>query len=777
MKQLLILFFLPFFGFSQELTGTIEDKNSGEKLFGAKVFSSEGQKAISDPDGRFSLHILNLPVTLTFALSDYDSLVVVVDKMKELKVKLKSNITEVGTVVVTAGRRDQEIEEVAISMEVLKPTLIDNKGISNLEQAVDQSPGVYAMDGQVSIRGGSGFSYGAGSRVLLLWNGVPMISGDAGDAKWNAVPLESASQIEVLKGASSVLYGSGALNGIISLTEKEPTLKGETRFKVQSGIYDNPKRSSLKWWGKNPMFGQVEGYHGKMHKKIGYTISGNGFKDQGYRQGEVETRGRVSGSIYFRPQKVKRLKAGIGYNIQMQKTGLYIIWESDSLAYTPSGGADTSVAASTLTINRGLRINIDPYLKYVDKFQNTHDLKTRVYFVQNKNFSNPGQSSDSWLYYGDYQFQRNWKFGGTITSGFSSTYNKVVSYLYGDHHSINSAIYGQFDYKYKNLNLTGGVRLEYFQQDNLRRDSESTIGNTTIPVNPIFRAAAHYKVFKYTHLRASFGQGVRYPSVAERFTVTSVGSLNIFPNPNLKRETGWAMEAGIKQGVKMGSWKGLIDVAGFINQYDNMMEFAFGAYNPPNIALNLQDPNSPGYLYKWVGFRAINAEKARISGIEFSFNSEGKIGEVEVRSLLGYTYMNPISLNKDPNYRASFSDTGSNVLKYRFKHLAKADVEVEWKGMSLGFSARYNSNMNNIDAVFENEVIPGSGVFILPGLYEYRRIHNKGALVFDARAGYELTKNYRVGFIVNNILNTEYMTRPGDIQAPRSFMLQVQAKF
>ena len=38
------------------------------------------------------------------------------------------------------------------------------------------------MDGQVSIRGGGGFSYGAGSRVLLLWNGVPMISGDAGDA-------------------------------------------------------------------------------------------------------------------------------------------------------------------------------------------------------------------------------------------------------------------------------------------------------------------------------------------------------------------------------------------------------------------------------------------------------------------------------------------------------------------------------------------------------------------------------------------------------------------
>jgi hypothetical protein len=33
-----------------------------------------------------------------------------------------------------------------------------------------------------------------------------------------------------------------------------------------------------------------------------------------------------------------------------------------------------------------------------------------------------------------------------------------------------------------------------------------------------------------------------------------------------------------------------------------------------------------------------------------------------------------------------------------------------------------------------------------------------------------------LGFVVNNFLNTEYMGRPGDIQAPRNFILQIQAK-
>ena len=40
------------------------------------------------------------------------------------------------------------------------------------------------------------------------------------------------------------------LNGIISLTEREPGTKGEFRAKIQGGIYDNPKRSTLQWWSK-----------------------------------------------------------------------------------------------------------------------------------------------------------------------------------------------------------------------------------------------------------------------------------------------------------------------------------------------------------------------------------------------------------------------------------------------------------------------------------------------------------------------------------------------
>ena len=336
------------------------------------------------------------------------------------------------------------------------------------------------------------------------------------------------------------------------------------------------------------------------------------------------------------------------------------------------------------------------------------------------------------------------------------------------------------------------MRLEYFEMDGNKPDSQFQLpgkDSLFVPVYPVLRTGLHYALKPFTHLRASFGQGIRYPSVAERFTQTSVGALNIFPNPELRPEIGWAGEIGIKQGFKIGNWKAMIDAALFLNQYSNMMEFSFIYYNPiTQQPLNPLNPSPEDIEFltsgqynisDWVGFQAQNAEKARISGLDLSFNSAGQLGNVELVSLIGYTYMNPISLNSNPQYVANFSDTTTNMLKYRFKHLAKADVEATYQKISFGASMRYNSFMRNIDRVFEDDLDPSptSEVYILPGLKAYRQQFNGGNLVFDARFAYLLKEQYRVSFIVNNLFNAEVTSRPGDIQAPRLFMLQLQAKF
>ncbi len=773
MRTLLFaLLLLPNLSLAQ-LSGTVRDAQTNEGIFGVKIRSSEGEQTITDTDGTFELNIHNPPVSIYLqSMEHFADTVIVSEKLSSMIINLKPLFQEINTVVVSANKRNQRIEEVSISMEVLKPDLIEDKGFVNLEQAVDQSPGVFAMDGQVSIRGGGGYSYGVGSRVLVLTNGIPLVSPDLGDAKWNSISMESMSQIEITKGASSVLYGSSALNGTISVSSKEPTKEGEFNVKLQSGVYDNPKRETLKWWDRNPSNLDLSVYQGKYFDNWGYTVAVNGFKTQGYKDGEEQERARLTGSFILRPIKAPKLKLKLDYSGQVEGVHNFIIWESAEYAYTPSGGLSSNPSDNTLTYEKSIRLNVDPSLKYVGKGNGIHQLKSRYYLVTIGGSSSFFEASLAQMYYADYSYQKAWKNVHYLTAGLTNSFNTVTSDVFGDHISKNVASYAQYQFKQKRFGFTAGVRSEYFQMDDRDPDSEFTYGKQakTLPFYPIFRAATNYTLTKSTFLRASIGQGIRFPSVSERYANTSNGAIYIFPNPELRPESGWAAEIGAKQVVKMGNWKGILDVAGFINHYYDMIEFTFGIYNPDSISLNL-NPNSPGYLYKWIGFKAKNAEEAQITGVEFSFNSEGKLKDVELRSLVGYTYMNPISLNNDPEYLMTFSDTISGMLKYRFNHLFRFDVQAGYKNFSLGFSSRYNSFMKNIDRIFEENI---AGTEILPGLKEYRENDQSGSLVFDTRVSYKYKEQYTFAFIVNNLLNTEYPSRPADIQPPRQFMVQLR---
>jgi iron complex outermembrane receptor protein len=79
--------------------------------------------------------------------------------------------------------------------------------------------------------------------------------------------------------------------------------------------------------------------------------------------------------------------------------------------------------------------------------------------------------------------------------------------------------------------------------------------------------------------------------------------------------------------------------------------------------------------------------------------------------------------------------------------------------------------MENIDRFFEE---PLSGI---KGIKQYRKDHSDGDIVFDGRIALQVNKITKVGFIVNNLFNHEYMGRPADMQAPRTYALQVALKF
>lgn len=767
---LFILFIFPFsFIFSQNATvsGVVSNFKTRETLVGVNIIFNDTKVVTTDLNGFYTTELEPGRYTIEYKYIGY-SPKKRIERFKEGEVvKMNMRLEEESVVldefVISAGKFEQKLADVTVSMEIIKASMIENTNTQNIETALQQVPGVVMMDRQASIRGGSSYSYGAGSRVLMLVDDMPMLGGASGVAYWEFAPVENIDQIEIIKGASSVLYGSSALNGVINIRTKYPTLEPETKLMFTAGFYDNPAREAAKWWGNvQPIFAGTQFLHSRMLGNFDLVVGGNVFANNGYRQGDNHQLARINFNTRWRNAKIKGLSYGINFNVMKWDGGRFMMWQDgDSGIYKLSPSFDNYRVFNT-------RLNIDPYITYFSDVGNRHSLKTRYFRTQNRNTTQ--QKNDDNLFYAEYQYQKYLEDNLTWTSGLMATYYDAVAEIYGaeKHDGSSMAVYSQLDKKLKKFTASLGARWETYKMDNDVADSR-----------PVFRSGLNYKLFEHTNLRASFGQGFRYPTIGEKYVHTSAGQLNIFPNDTLKPEKGWSAEVGVKQGFKLSNFKGFIDVAGFWTEYYDMIEFGFG-YHFPYVATFYP----PDTVFKYLGFKSYNVSNAQITGVDLSIAGQGKIFGLPLSLMAGYTFTNPVDLNIKPEDRDKTS-ARNDMLKYRFYHSAKADAEITVRKINLGFSLNYSSYMVNIDKAFEDSLRYPSGspiiyygepVFILPGLKAYREKNNKGYIVFDVRLGLDISKSSRISVVVKNLLNKEYMIRPADVQAPRNFALQYLLK-
>ena len=760
---------------SQKISGIVIDENTREPLIGVNVILSNTNGTTTNIDGKFYLELKENERTITFKYIGYESIVKNIDGKSEFNIKLKTAIQQIGTVVISAGKFEQKIEEITVSMEVISPSLIENKNTTDIQTAMEQVPGVNITDGQANIRGGSGWSYGAGSRVLVMVDDMPLISGDAGQVQWKLIATENINQVEVIKGASSALYGSSALNGVINIRtafpklseiEKNPSV-GYTKITTHFGVTDHAKRDVLNWWGDNrQQFYGTEFSHSRKIDNLDLTIGGNYFKDEGYREGEITDRLRWNLNSRYKSKQYTGLSYGVNANFLYQTTGSAIIWNGLDQAYIPLNNEITNTNGDTY--------NIDPFIQYVTE-NNTHNLKTRYLKVINDNSTNgqdDAQDNESETFYSDYQWQHNFKaINLRVTTGTTNEIVLARSDLFqGNNYRQNHSLYSQLDKKWNKVNLSLGTRYEYFK---VRSEQKYLIDGDSINeyarAKPVFRAGLNYQIAEATYLRTSWGQGFRFPSMAEMFISTNYSGIEIFPNPELKPESGWSSEIAIKQGLKMGNWMGYFDAAAFIMEYDDMMEFSFG----------LWEFNDGSY---GVGFKSVNVGETRISGLELSLSGQGKLNEdLSINILGGYTYMNPIPLDTTEVYAevlgniVTYSNSSSDpsILKYRYNHIAKLDMELIYKKLSLGSSFRYNDFMKNIDKIFASEFFAEE---IVGGIPEAREKFKNGDFIVDVRTSYQLNDVTKISLVINNLLNREYMSRPANMMPPRTIALQCNMK-
>ncbi len=737
-----ILLLCSTFAIAQQatLSGLVTDSVGNFSLPGVNITVDANTGVATDAKGKYELTLEPGEYKVQFSMIGYTKqtkhITLRSGELKNLDVRLKPSATELNTMVVSAGRFEQRLDEVTVSMEVIKPKLIENTNATSMETVIEQVPGLTVTDGQANVRGGSGYSYGTGSRVLLMVDGLPLLAGDAGDVKWSFLPVENIDQVEIIKGASSALFGSSALNGVINVRTAYPTDKPQMKMTVFHGFYDTPARKELRWWkGTPPLFSGNTFKYSEKFNNFDLVIGSATLFDDGYRQSEDENRVRFNVNTRYRFSTMPGLAIGLNGNVQRNKGANFLIWgNSSDSAYIPLNGTVSHITTD--------RYNIDPYITYTAANGSNHKLRARYFKTNNMNDSD--QASVSGNLTAEYVYQQQLLKYFTVTGGMARQGITVSGELFGKHNSSSHALFAQADFKYKKWSVAAGARLETNVIDDIEEDTR-----------PVYRSGVNYKLAEFTSLRASYGEGYRFPSVAEKFIRTNVGSFYIYPNDSIQPETGWSAEFGVKQGWKLGKVHGYVDVAAFWTEYKDMMEFTFRQWGNPFV-----DP------FFGLGFKSINIGNTRITGLDASITATGDVAGWQIDWLAGYTYIDPIQLDFDAAIDTLSNSANYNILKYRYKHMVKSDVNVEKKKFSMGFSSRYNSFMENVDLVFLNPLF-------LKGVADYRKTHNKGDVVFDARAGYRLHPNTRLSLISKNVLNREYMGRPADMQPMRSFVAQL----
>jgi outer membrane receptor protein involved in Fe transport len=747
---LLITYFIsPFSLASQKsISGNIKDSD-GSPIIGANI-SCGYNGTVSDVEGNYTIAV-DENCLLIVAYPGYKS----IEKRSD-EISSPNNITmvifeeQLDQVVVTASKFEQRISESTVSVDIIKPDLIKSANAVKVDAILDKVPGVQMINGQANIRGGSGFSYGAGSRVMVLFDDMPFLQMDIGLANWADLPIEAVGQVEVVKGASSALYGSSALNGIIHFRSQKVGAKPITNVFASYTAFQDPKEIKYKWWDETykPQRLNIGLSHiSKLSSKLTLSASGAYLNQDSYNKDTYERRAR--GAVNLKYALSERLSIGLNTMVNKNENSDFFIWRNALRGiYSPFDG--------TVSFGTRTRINTDPYIHYFAKNGITHKLNTRYYFVNNENNNN--QSNKSQNYYTEYSLAKTFEskqlylVGGimnNITDAEAELFDGK-SYLYR-----NTAAYAQADKKFGDkLSISAGLRYEYNLQN-----SPDSIPGFIIPGGKveddqvIARLGLNYKLSEYSGLRMSWGQGYRYPTITERFIRTTFGGFKIVPNPLLQPEYGWSAEIGIKQGFKLSSFKGYLDLSAFNSEYEDMIEFTF--------------------LERDLAFRPINIGNTRISGFEAAINGQFQIWKIPISILTGYTYINPIykNFNDNPDIKENIS-TAQNVLKYRTKHQAKIDAEASYKFLSIGFSSQFNSHMINIDGRFE-EPLEGVDLFAIQA---FRNINNKGYNLLDARASIKY-KGAKMTFLINNFKNIAYTVRPGLLEAPKNMSLRLDYTF
>src|SRR5688572_6740725 len=286
---LLLLTTASYSSAQQSLSGVVRD-GSGAVIPGSTVVvrqqGSNFERVVeSGRDGRFTVspiadgeYVIDV-IAAGFAMANATARV---PSPQPLELALTPAPVVEAVQVVSASRQEELRESLNTNVSVLSRRVIEDSGSQTVAELLREVPGVVSRRGSETAGAAGEQIQGIDSRqVLVLMDGQPLLGGRGikrGVVNLDRQSVDRLEQVEVVKGASSALYGSDAIGGVINLISRDATAPIDTTGEVSGGSFGELNASAGVGFKRDALSGLFTVEH---HQNDGFDLTPTTFDTTG----------------------------------------------------------------------------------------------------------------------------------------------------------------------------------------------------------------------------------------------------------------------------------------------------------------------------------------------------------------------------------------------------------------------------------------------------------------------------------------------------------------
>lgn len=741
MKRMILLLCLLVTAYAQAqkmvIHGTVKDIDTKEILsFGKIILLNNNSHMVTDAEGKFSLllsqPLANLKLKVIYPGYQTDTFTLVVGKSDYI-IYLKSEQEGLNEVTVISGSpKAILISENPIAISGVSQKTIDKTIESNIIEAlVKKVPGLNAVKTGPNIS--KPFIRGLGyNRVLTLYDGIRQEGQQWGDEHGIEVDAYAIDKAEVIKGPASLMYGSDALAGVVSMFPFRPANKdGKIKGRFLNEYHNNNglTGSGLRLYNGYGQWYWITTGSYRLAKNYINRIDG-----RVYNTGFREINGTASAG-YNSTKGYSNLTVTLYDNIQGIPDGSRDSLSRKFTRQTAEGASDdikNRLQVSEAALNSYKLSPIHQHIQHYRIYTNNHyqtgkgEVETTIGFQQNirREYSHPAAPQQAGLFVRLNTINYGVKYISTfflnteITVGFNGMYQnnrskEATDFPLPDYHLLDLGTYLFGKWKQDKLTISAGLRYDTreLQSRDFYKGYNSATGfdeQVFLPNTPgaILQFPAlqknfsgvsvslglTYRLTKHLNLKANAARGYRSPNITEIASngldpgahIIYLGNRNFIPEFSFQQDIGF-----------IANFK---DITGFLSVFNNHIQHYIYLTQLADAAGNAITDAQGNKTFQY------HQASAQLYGLEASL-------ELHPVTWNGFGFNNNIALVYGLNKKADYKNMGtegeylplippakwicdiSQKLKINSKIITPVDLkaEMEYNAAQSHFLSLYNT--------------------------------------------------------------------------------------